>query len=120
MSLTDPLSVTISGNTISLPRISVGDDRSEYSSGDGLTTFIASHDYGKRTRRTARINTKKIAPNPLETTVNREESMSFYIVYDLPRVGYTAAEALAVSSGLIAMLTASSNAALVKLLGGEN
>jgi hypothetical protein len=46
--------------------------------------------------------------------------MSFYIVYDLPRVGYTAAEALAVSSGLIAMLTASSNAALVKLLGGEN
>jgi hypothetical protein len=120
MSLTDPLSVTISGNTISLPRISVGDDRSEYSSGDGLTTFIASHDYGKRTRRTARINTKKIAADVFKPTENREESMSFYIVFDLPKVGYTPAEALAVFTGFNTLCTASSSVVITKLLGGEN
>lgn len=120
MSFADPLSITIAGTTIALPRTSVGDDESEYTSGDGLTQLVASHSYGKRTRRTARINTKKISADPFKPSENREESMSFYIVFDLPKVGYTATEALAVWSGFNTLATASSNALIVKLLGGES
>jgi len=43
MSFTDPQTVTISAVTTPLPRISVGDDESEYSSSDGLIQIKASH-----------------------------------------------------------------------------
>jgi len=35
----------------------VGDDESDYTSGDGLIKVLASHNYGKRTRRLLRIDT---------------------------------------------------------------
>jgi hypothetical protein len=114
------LSVTISGVANSLPRVSSGEDKSEYQTGDGLIEVVASHDYGKRIRRTVRINTKKIAADPFKPTENREESMSCYMVFDLPKVGYTNAEALAVFAGFNALLTASSNALVSKVLGGES
>jgi hypothetical protein len=121
VSFTDPLSVTITGlGTISLPRVSVGDDRSEYQSGDGNVLITASHDYGKRIRRVARIDTKKVSPDPFKPAENRQESMSFYMVFDLPKVGYTAAEALATYKGFTALAAASSDQLITKLLGGES
>jgi len=92
MSFTDPLSVTISGTAISLPRISVGDDKSEYQSGDGLTHVEASHLYkADRTRRVIRIDTAKITADPFRPSENRQVGMSNYVVFDTPKVGYTAA-----------------------------
>lgn len=120
MSFSDPLSVTISGTPISLPRISVGDDTSEYQSGDGLTTVSASHNYGKRTRRTVRIDTSKIAADVFKPAENVRVGMSLYLVFDLPPAGYTPADALAVYQGYKGLITASSDAMITKLLGGES
>ncbi|DAD51732.1 TPA_asm: coat protein [ssRNA phage Zoerhiza.4_17] len=120
MSFTDPQTVTISGVTTPLPRVSVGENKSEYLSGDGTITLTASHDYGKRIRRMVRIDTSKISADVFEPSENVKQSMSCYMLFDLPTVGYTPAEALAVFSGLIAQLTASSNALVTKLLGGES
>jgi hypothetical protein len=121
MSLADPLSVTISGTTTPLPRISVGDDVSEYQSGDGLIRAEASHQYkSERTRRMFRLDSKKITADPFRPSENREVSMSSYVVFDHPKVGYTAAEILALWVGLNTLLTASSNANVSKLLGGES
>jgi len=120
MSFTDPLSVTISAVTTSLPRVSVGDDRSEYASGDGLIRLTASHDSGKRTRRMLRIDTKKLTSDPFRPAENVEVSMSNYIVFDLPPAGYTAAEALAVYAGFKGLFTATSDQMISKLLGGES
>jgi hypothetical protein len=120
MSFTDPQTVTISAVTTSLPRISVGDDESEYQSGDGLIKLSASHSYGKRTRRMVRIDTSKITADPFRPSENVKVSMSNYIVFDLPAAGYTAAEALAVWTGFKTQLAASSDALIVKLLGGES
>jgi hypothetical protein len=120
MSFTDPLSITISGSAISLPRISVGDDESEYRSGDGLTAIRASHTYAKRIRRMARLDTRKMAPDAFRPAENVEVSTSVYVVFDLPVSGYTPAEALANWVGFNALLSASSNAMLTKLLGGES
>jgi hypothetical protein len=120
MSFTDPLSVTISGSTIALPRISTGDDESEYASNDGNTHVVASHTYGKRTRRVVRIDSSKIAADVFKPAENVKVSMSHYWVWDLPPAGFTPADALATYVGFQAMLGASSNALLTKLLGGES
>lgn len=120
MSFTDPASITISATTIPLPRVSVGDDKSEYAAGDGLTELIASHDYGKRIRRMVRINTSKMAPDAFRPSENVKVSMSTYLVFDLPPAGYTPSEAKAVYDGFIAMLAASSAVMVTKLLGGES
>jgi hypothetical protein len=120
MSFTDPLSVTISGTAISLPRVSSGDNEAEYMSGDGLTRLSASHDYGKRTRRMLRLDTAKLTSDPFRPTENVKVSMSNYIVFDVPQAGYTASEALAVYAGFKGLFTATSDAMITKLLGGES
>ncbi|DAD52058.1 TPA_asm: coat protein [ssRNA phage Gephyllon.1_3] len=120
MSFTDPLSVTIAAVTTPLPRVSVGDDRSEYQSADGLILLSASHDYGKRTRRVLRIDTSKLTSDPFKPAENVKVSMSNYMVFDTPPAGYPAAEALAVYAGFKALFTASSDAMIIKLLGGES
>jgi len=120
MSFTDPLSVTISGTAISLPRVSVGDDISEYASGDGLVRLSASHNYGKRTRRVLRIDTSKLTTDPFRPSENVKVSMSNYMVFDLPPAGFSATEALAVYAGFKTLFTATSDAMITKLLGGES
>jgi len=120
VSFTDPLSITISGVTTPLPRTSVGDDESEYTSGDGLLQVKSSHAYGKRTRRMLRIDVSKIAPDPFRPSENVSVSMSNYIVFDTPPAGFTATEAKAVFDGFRAMFAATSDQMIVKLLGGES
>jgi hypothetical protein len=120
MSFADPQTVTISAVTTPLPRTSVGDDVSEYTSGDGLIKLIASHEYGKRIRRMVRIETSKVTSDPFRPSENIKVGMSNYVVFDLPPAGYTAAEALAVWAGFKTQLTASSDLLITKLLGGES
>lgn len=119
MGFSDPQSVTISGSTISLPRTSSGTNSGAFTSADTTVRLLVSHTYGKRFRRTVRLEHAKIAPDPL-TANNVRYSMTAYIVFDVPTVGYTVAEAQAVIAGLTAWLTASSGANTAKVLGGEN
>jgi hypothetical protein len=117
---TDPQSVTISGSTIPLPRTSNGIRSGEFSSADGAVVYSVAHTVGKRSRRTARIQHKKMAPDPLFPAQNVPYSMSFYIVADVPVVGYTVSEQKAVIDGFLANLQLTSGANITKLLGGEN
>jgi hypothetical protein len=120
MAFTDPLSVTISGSAISLPRVDTGDNQSSYQSSDGLVKVAASNAYGRRTRRVLRIDHAKLTPDPFIPANNSKVSMSNYIVFDVPPAGYTNTEVLAVYTGFKTMFTASTDALIVKLLGGEN
>nr|UJQ85900.1 MAG: hypothetical protein 2 [Leviviridae sp.] len=120
MSFSDPLSITIAGATTPLPRVSVGDDESEYQSSDGLIVVSANHNYGKRTRRVLRLDTSKLSPDPFKPTENVKVSMSNYIVFDTPPAGYTAADVLAAYVGFKTLFSATSDAMIVKLLGGES
>jgi hypothetical protein len=120
MAFSDPLSVTISGTPISLPRISQSGDETIYQSADGLVQVLASHDVGKRNRHLLRINHSKIAPDPFIPAENVKTSMSNYIVFDVPPAGYTNADVLAVYAGFKTAFTASSDALITKLLAGES
>jgi hypothetical protein len=120
MAFSDPQSITIAASTISLPRVSTGVGNSEYVSSDGLVHLNASSAYGRRTRRVLRVDHSKITADPFIPTVNQKVSMSNYMVFDLPPVGYTNAEAFEVYEGFLALFTASSDALITKLLGGES
>lgn len=125
MSFADPQSVTLPAplaGTISLPRTSVGDGNSDYTSADGLVEMsAASQKTGKdRVRRVLRLDHSKISADPFLPSTNVKQSMSCYIVFDVPPAGYTNAEALAVYSGLKTAMAASSDTLITKLLGGES
>jgi len=120
VAFTDPQSITISGTAISLPRVSSGENNSQYLSSDGLVKLTASSVYGRRTRRVLRVDHNKISADPYLPSQNVKKSMSNYIVFDLPDVGYSNTEAIAIYQGFKALYTASTDALISKLLGGES
>lgn len=120
MSYADPQTVTISAVTSSLPRTSTKGESTDYTSADGLIKLSASHAYGRRTRRVLRLDHSKISADPFLPAQNVKVSMSNYLVFDVPVVGYTAAEALAVYTGFKTQFSASSDLLISKLLAGES
>lgn len=120
MALADPQSVTIGAATTPLPRVSVGPNASTYSSADSTVQLSASHAYGKRIRRTARVTSTKITTDPLLTNVNVRVSASAYVVLDVPTSGFTAAEQNDLLLSIATWLSATSGANAAKLIGGEN
>jgi hypothetical protein len=118
----DPQTVTINAVAKVMPRVSSGDHKGEFSLDDATYQLKFSHQLGRRTRRTARIDAVKIAANPFDTTSNQKVSMSFYVVADVPadNQGYTITEQKQIVDGFLAYLSASSGAAILKLLGGES
>lgn len=120
MSFADPQTVTINAVANALPRTSSGVDSGVFTKDDGTVKLSVSHQYGKRTRRTIRLEHSKIAADPLISSTNIKYSMTAYLVVDVPVTGYTVAEAKQIVDGLTAYLTATSGARTTQLLGGEN
>lgn len=120
MAFADPQTVTINAIANTLPRTASGVDAGAFTKDDGLVQLQVNHAYGNRTRRTIRLNHAKIAPDPLISSTNIRYSASVYLVVDLPKTGYTVAEAKQLVDALTAYLTASSGARATQLLGGEN
>ena len=118
--LADPQSVTINAVANSLPAISRGVNQSAYQKDDGSVKLSVSHIYGKRTRRSVRLDFSKIAADPLVSAQSIKYSMSAYLVIDVPITGFTVAEAKQIVDALTAYLTASSGAKVTSVLGGES
>ena len=118
--LTDPQSVTINAVANSLPAVARGTNSSVYAKDDGNVKLSISHSYGKRTRRTVRLDFRKIAADPLISSQNIIYSMSTYLVIDTPITGFTVAEAKQIVDALTLYLTASSGAKVTSVLGGES
>jgi len=116
----DPQSVTINAIANSLPRTGSGDNTGTFTKDDGNVKLSVSHSYGKRNRRTIRIDHRKVAVDPLNAAQNLNYSMSIYMVADIPPVGYSPAEAKQVLDGFLANLQASSGANETKFFGGES
>lgn len=118
--LADPQSVTINAVANTLPAIARGTNTSKYQKDDGNVVLSIAHAYGKRTRRTCRLDFSKVAADPLISSQNIKYSMSAYIVIDTPVTGFTVAEAKQIVDALTGYLTASSGAKVTNILGGES
>ncbi len=120
MAFADPQSVTINAVAQSLPRISSGQNSGVFQKDDTTVKLSVSHAYGKRTRRQLRLDFSKIAADVFTPSVNLRQSMSVYVVVDVPTTGFTVAEQKQIVDALTGYLTASSGARTTQLLGGEN
>lgn len=119
MAYSDPQTVTVSTVAKTLPNTGRGLSSGTYDSvSDGLKLSV-SHSTGKRFRRVARLDFKKIAPDPL-LAVNTEFGMSAYLVVDVPKTGFTVAESKAIVDGLTKWLTDTTGANTTRLLNGES
>jgi hypothetical protein len=114
----EPQSVTVSGSAKSLPRVQFGDRNGTFESVAAGLVLKLSHLIGKRNRRTVRLDSTKTSADPFQTDVNRQYSMSAYLVIDHPPVGFTAAETEANAKALIDWLAVAGN--LTKVVGGES
>jgi hypothetical protein len=122
VALSDPQSVTI-GTTpgaVSLPRITTGGQVGVFSNYDAKTKLSVQTNYGKRTRREARLDFSKIVTDPLVATTNVLVSGTVRLNIDVPPTGFSAAEQKDLAIALITWLTASTNANLIKVIAGEN
>lgn len=119
VAFSDPQSVTI-GSAISLPRTGQGVDVGAFTSNDQAVDLTIQHQYKTRTRRQFRVDQQKIVTDPLFSTQNKRVSASAYLVVDIPQSGFSPAEVQSIVTGLITNLTASSNANLIKFIGGES
>lgn len=122
MALSDPQSITIGGTTTSLPRTFAEGDESAYVSSDGLIKLSVAHTLAKqgRVRRLLRIDHSKMTSDPFRPSENVKVGMATYLVFDMPPAGYTNTEALAVYTGFKTLYTASTDAIITKVLGGES
>jgi hypothetical protein len=120
MAFTDPISLTINAVALTLPKVSTEGNDTVYQTSDGLVVVSASHTYAKRNRHLLRIDHSKLTADPFIPTENVKVGMSNYLVFDVPTAGYTATEALQVYQGFKSWFTASSDAIITKLLGGES
>lgn len=117
--LADPQSVTIDGNAISLPRTSVGNGVADYKSADGVTSLRVMQSDSKTARRTSVVlRTNKIAADPL-TAINSRLVSTVSVNFTAPVDGFTPTELAKQLAGLATLLTASSNAVAIRVLGGE-
>jgi hypothetical protein len=119
MAFADPQNISVGSTPIVLPRISVGQNSSVYAQPGGDLQLSVSHIYGKRNRRTIRLDDAKIAPDVF-ASANLRHSMSAYLVVDTPKDGYSIAEAALIVNALVEYLAANNDDAVVRLLGGEN
>ena len=122
MAFADPQSVTI-GTTpgaVSLPRVNTGSDVGRFANYDSKVALEVSTAYGKRTRHVARLDFSKVVTDPLIATTNVLASGRVTLTVDVPPTGFSAAEQKDLAKALIAHLTASTDAALIKLIAGEN
>ena len=116
----DPLSITISGTTTSLPRVGGTGTTSQYASADGAIRETVQHSFGRRNRSALALVVSKYAADPLFPAQNVPYSMTLRVVRDGPSYGYTVAEQKAAWDGLLAQLAASSGLLTTKFLGGES
>lgn len=117
--LADPQSITVGGTTISLPRTGVTGNLADYTSADGVTSLRVQQSTTRTVKRTSvTLKTAKIAADPI-TGINSRITATWGISLIQPLDGFTVTELKDQLVGLANVLTASSAATAIKILGGE-
>jgi len=123
LALSDPISITTSAGAQTLNGVSNIANGKTYRSSDGNTTIAVVHNYGNnRNQHRSRLDVAIIAANPFDSTVNAFYSMSTSFLVDVgtKNPGFTVANQVTNVAAHFGFYTASTNAQLVKLLGGES
>lgn len=115
----EPQSVTLDGAAKSLNRLNFTANGSEFATADTSVRMSIQHILGRRHRHTIRLKKDSLVANPLVSGQNINQSISVLLTVDVPP-GYDTAAAKDAVKGLLANLTASTDANITKLVGGES
>lgn len=118
--LADPQSITINATPVSLVRTGASTDAGVFRSSDNAYTLSVNHSYGKRIRRTVRLDYRVIAADVMDSSINAPYSASVYTVCDIPVVGISNSQLFYMWDGLNDMLAASSNGKQLQIIAGES
>lgn len=120
MAYTDPQTVTIDGSAHVLSRVLNGTKIGQFVGSDGAYSFeFAPSDTKNRLHNSIRLIGSKVTTDPL-TTTNVRVGDTITLSINRPKDGYTNDEIEKQILGLIAWLTASTNANLKKFIAREN
>jgi len=94
MALDDPIpTLTVNAETYDFARIGMTDGNSIYQTASGDDRLTVSHSQNRsRTRSLVRLDRSKIAPDSLNSALNKPFSLATYVVLDRDVVGWTPAE----------------------------
>lgn len=122
MAVSDPLSVTIDKEAISLSRIATGNTNGNFISADRKTRemFYPRITRAGRLANVVQLRRRKVTTDPLVSTTNVEVEASVAVTINVPPVGFTQSEIIAMLTGLYNQLTANNNALATKLINGES
>jgi len=118
--LTDPQVVTINSVAQSMPRTGMTDTSGTFQQADGTHQLQLQHFYGKRNRHSVRLVTVKTTADPIVPSTNQIVSASYTLSVDMPKQGFTNAEAKLDIVGFLTAIQASTGALITQLLGGES
>jgi hypothetical protein len=117
--LSDPQSITVAGDTTSLPRVSEVGTFADYTSADGTVNLrITQNGNGSTRRASIALRTSKIAADPI-SEVNSRKSATVSVNVSRPVDGFTVDELAAQLVGLSTLITASSAAIAKRIIAGE-
>lgn len=119
MAFSDPQSVTINAIAHSLPRTGIAEGSGTFRKDDGTVQLRITQTTGRRLRKSIRLTTVKVAPDPLMPAQNGTYEQSVTLTVDTPSYGFSLAEQKQMVDGFAAFLTASSGAKITQLLGAE-
>jgi len=114
----DPQTVTVNAVAKVMPRVQTDTKKSIYSLNDESFKLTISHQTlnNNRIRSVVRIDQRAVVTNPLDSTDNDYDTLSYYFVIDRPGYGFTMAQVEQLVAGLNAWTT---TANVDKLFGQE-
>jgi hypothetical protein len=117
--LADPQSVTVGGVAISLPRTNEAGNYADYLSADGITSLRVTQAISSNSKRSSlTLRTAKIAADPI-SGLNSRKLSNITVTMARPVDGFTVTEVKDQLVALATLLTASSAALAIKIIGGE-
>lgn len=117
MALTDPQSITYSGNAKTLARTGLALSEGSFQTSDGEFIMTVRHDTSKRTRHVVQVRRTLIVADPLFPSQNQNVSYSASVTLDHPKNGVVAADVIALGNALVAWATSGN---LTKIVGAES
>ncbi len=118
----EPVSITINAVAQSLNRTGMGPNNGAFMTNDGLHRLTISHGViAGANQRVIRLDRKQTVSNPLSTGEYFDTTDQVWLVSRTPLAGaLTVTQQKQLIDGYLSYLTASSGAAITKLLGGES
>lgn len=117
---TKTLSASTAGSAVAtLPRTSFGTNAGVFATADGTTKLSVSHQYGKRTRRSVRLDFSSIVADPLVSGLSTLQTASVYVVIDHPPAVFSQGTLKGYVENLATWIVEGSFANTLKWLGGE-